>query len=77
MSGGREPENAIDLGPDSESWSNKSRNSWIRYDFGRRRVTPTIRSLGCGPGSLYPRSWALEVSSDVHTLSPPLYLQPA
>ena len=41
--------------------------SWICYDFGERRVTPTsysIRSYGNGPGNHHPKSWVLEVSND-------------
>ena len=65
---GREPENAVDLGSDSEFCSKNSRNSWICYDFERRRVTVTsysIRSYGYGPGyGHHPKSWVLEVSND-------------
>ena len=60
-------ENVVDLTSDSEFWTNDSPDSWIRYDFGGWRVTPTsysIRSQGNGPGGNHPKSWVLEVSND-------------
>ena len=64
---GHVPENAVDLQSDSFFFSNDSPNSWICYDFGGRRVTPTsysIRSYNWGRGGPHPKSWVLEVSSD-------------
>ena len=61
------PENVVDVELNKEFRSNDSRNSWICYDFGGQRMTPTsysIRSCGWEPGSFHPRSWVLEVSND-------------
>ena len=61
------PENAVDLWLDSEFCSKNAPNSWIRYDFKGRRVTPTSYSIRscCGePGGPLPKSWVLEVSND-------------
>ena len=52
---------------DSRFFTKDSPNSWIRYDFGGRRVTPTsysIRSTGYGPNNNHLKSWVLEVSND-------------
>ena len=64
------PDNAADLGSDLAWWSPDSPNSWLCYDFGGRRVTPTsysIRSyvnyMGTAPRA-FPRSWVLEGSND-------------
>ena len=61
------PEHAVDLTSDWDFYSGDEPNSWICYDFGGQRVTPTsysIRSKNDGPGSAHPRSWVLEVSND-------------
>ena len=61
------PENVVDLGSDSCFYSNDSPNSWICYDFGGRRVTPTSYSIRSHPywgDENYPKSWVLEVSND-------------
>ena len=60
---GYEAKNAVELGTNSHFWSNCEPNSWICYDFQRRRVTPTsysIRTDNCA----CPRSWVFEVSND-------------
>ena len=61
-----EPENVVDLTSDSVFFTKDWPNSWIRYDFRERRVTPTsysifsTRSWKCSQ----PKSWVLEVSND-------------
>ena len=67
LGGGQRPENARDLGTKSAFCSHDLPDSWICYDFGWRRVTPTsysIRSYDEKAGSYHPKSWTLEVSSD-------------
>ena len=64
---GHEPKNAIDLWQDSQFWSQDEPNSWICYDFGGLRVTPTSYSIISsfeGAGGCHPKSWVLEVSND-------------
>ena len=64
---GAKPENAVDLKSDLYFCSKDLPNSWICYDFGGRRVTPTsysIRSFDGESGQPHPKSWVLEVSND-------------
>ena len=62
-----EPENVVDLESDLDFCSEDKQNSWICYDFGGQRVTPTsysLRSNGGMSDTSHPRSWVLEVSND-------------
>ena len=64
--GGGEPKYVVDIG-DSHIYTNDNENSWICYDFKKRRVAPTsysIRSHNYGPGGWQPKSWVLEGSND-------------
>ena len=58
------PEVAVDLRSDSYFASKHSPNSWICYDFGGRRVTPTSYSIRSCCGQFHLKSWVLEVSND-------------
>ena len=63
----RDPESVADLLSYSILASSNMPNSWVCYDFGRQRVTPTsysIRVCGDGPGGPHLKSWVLEVSND-------------
>ena len=65
--GSGRPENVVDLTSDSYFFTKDSPDSWIRYDFEGRRVTPTsysIRSMNWGPRFQHPKSWVVEVSND-------------
>ena len=56
-------QNAVELGTNSRFSSNDKVNSWIRYDFKGRRVSPVSYSIRSGSCD-FPRSWVLEVSND-------------
>ena len=53
--------NAVELGTDSRFSSNDNVNSWIRYHFKGRRVSPVSYSIRSGSTD-FPRSWVFEVS---------------
>ena len=58
------PENVAELGTNSYFQSGREPDSWIRYDFKERRVTPTSYSVRTDGGCSQPRSWVLEISND-------------
>ena len=58
------PKSVTELGTDSFFYSTIEENSWIRYDFKGRRVTPTSYSIRSHNGYCHPQSWVLEVSND-------------
>ena len=65
---GRNPaKNALDLEEKSDFFSAPQQNSWICYDFGKKRVIPTgysIRSADSNPGGAHPKSWIFEGSNE-------------
>ena len=54
----------VELETRSQFCSDNRRNSWIRYDFKERRLTPTSYSITSHDGPSFPKSWVLEVSNE-------------
>ena len=58
-----EARNVVEFGTNRCFCSEGRPNSWIRYDFKKRRVSPTSYSIRTEAWA-YPTSWVLEVSND-------------
>ena len=62
-----EPEYVVDLTASNWFSTDDLRDSWICYDFGRRRrvalTSYSIMSYPDAPGGYHPKSWVLEVSN--------------
>ena len=55
---------AVELGTNSELYTEDKPNQWICHDIKGRRVAPTSYSIRTHSGSSFPRSWVFEVSDD-------------
>ena len=55
---------AVELGTNSEFYTESKPNQWICYNFKGRSVAPTSYSIRTHSGSYFPKSWVFEVSND-------------